>query len=319
MTAAAKQIDELLATTAHNLEGLGASFKPRQVYPASRIKKSRSTKAEIETRRKGLRDIVRAMRPMTVRQVFYQATIRGLVPKDESGYDKVQTDLALMRRNGDLPYDWLVDNTRWQRKPLTYADPADALRHMATTYRKDLWLEANAYVEVWLEKDALAGVLMPVTSLYDVPLMVSRGYASLSFLHSAAEFIRQVGVPTYIYHCGDYDPSGQNAAACIEDDLRRLSNDAEIYFERLAVTPDQIVRMELPSRPTKKTDSRAKGFAEMSVELDAIEPGRLRDIVELAIQRHLPADQLRHLQWVEQQEREGLLAFADLYKGGAQP
>lgn len=101
---------------------------------------------------------------------------------------------------------------------------------------------------MWLEKDALSGVVYPVTSLYDVPLMVARGYASLSFLHSAAEFINEQPVPTYIYHLGDFDPSGVNAGEKIEETLRELAPDAEISFERVAVTREQIAGWELPTR-----------------------------------------------------------------------
>ena len=86
-----------------------------------------------------------------------------------------------MRRDGSLPYEWLADNTRRQRKPRTFRSVEEALKDTARLYRKDLWHDADAYVEVWLEKDALAGVVMEVTELYDVPLMVSRGYASSSF------------------------------------------------------------------------------------------------------------------------------------------
>jgi hypothetical protein len=120
------------------------------------------------------------MKPMTVRQVFYQATVRGIVEKTEAGYNKVQTDLVQMRRSRVLPYDWLADNTRWQRKPRTYIGIEQALEDTARFYRKNLWADADAYTEVWLEKDALSGVIYPVTSMYDVPLMVARGYASLS-------------------------------------------------------------------------------------------------------------------------------------------
>lgn len=141
----------------------------------------------------------RGGRPMTVRQVFYQATVRGLVEKAESGYGKVQADLTVMRRARELPYDWLADNTRWQRKPRTFDSVEDALRNTAAFYRKALWNEADSYVEIWLEKDALAGVVYPATSMYDVPLMVARGYASLSFLYSAAEAINELDVPAYIY------------------------------------------------------------------------------------------------------------------------
>jgi hypothetical protein len=141
----------------------------------------------VEARREALLDIIAVGRPMTVRQVFYQATVRGLVEKAESGYGKVQADLTVMRRARELPYDWLADNTRWQRKPRTFDSVEDALRNTAAFCRKALWNEADSYVEIWLEKDALAGVVYPVTSMYDVPLMVARGYASLSFLYSAAE------------------------------------------------------------------------------------------------------------------------------------
>ena len=82
-------------------------------YQASPIKRKRATKVEVDARREALLDIVSEMKPMTVRQVFYQATVRDIVEKSEAGYNKVQIDLVQMRRSGDLPYSWLADNTRW--------------------------------------------------------------------------------------------------------------------------------------------------------------------------------------------------------------
>jgi hypothetical protein len=287
----------------------GAAASP--VYQASRIKRHRSTKAEVEIRRNGLHKIIAHMHPMTVRQAFYQATIHELVEKSEAGYNKVQTDLVLLRRAGVLPYHWLADNTRWQRKPRTFNSPQKALEETARFYRKALWEDADCYVEVWLEKDALAGVVWPVTSEYDVPLMVARGYASLSFLHTAAEYIDELNVPTFIYHLGDFDPSGVNAGEKIEETLREMAPAAEIHFERVAVTPEQIARWDLPTRPTKTTDSRAKGFGAVSVELDAIEPRQLRDLVRSAIERHLPPNQLAILREAEASERQWLLVYAE--------
>ena len=274
------------------------------VYQASPIKRGRSTKAEVEARRQGLYNIVEAMRPMTVRQVYYQATVHGIVEKTEAGYTKVQTDLVVMRRAGTLPYDWLADNTRWQRKPNTFNSVQAALDETARFYRKALWNEIDAYVEVWLEKDALAGVILPVTSKYDVPLMVARGYASLSFLHNAAEYVNDLSSPVFIYHLGDYDPSGVNAGEKIKETLRELAPDADITFERIGVTEWQIEALKLPTRPTKTTDTRSKGFGDISVELDAIPPGTLRAIVEMAIENHLPADQFEVLKAAEASERE---------------
>ncbi len=241
---------------------------------------------------------------MTVRQVFYQATVRGIIEKTEAGYTKVQTDLVLMRRSGKLPYGWLADNTRWQRKPITYTSIEHALNATAQLYRKSLWSDAANYVEVWLEKDALAGVIDPITWAYDVPLMVARGYASLSFLHTAAEYINELEAPAFIYHLGDFDPSGVDAAEKIEKTLRELAPSAKIHFERLAVTPSQIAAWRLPSRPTKASDTRAAKFdSTVSVELDAIPPSRLRALVEDAITGHLPEHQFEVLKAAEESER----------------
>jgi hypothetical protein len=310
-----------------------AFMTPDAGYQASRIKRQRATKAEIEERRAELCEIVAAMHPMTVRQVFYQATVRGIVEKSEAGYGKVQTDLVHMRKAGfwrrrpmtlgeepgtlteflRLPYGWLADNTRWQRKPDTYNSIGEALRNTAAFYRKALWTEAGSYVEIWLEKDALSGVVYPVTQEFDVPLMVARGYASLSFLHSAAEFINTLYVPTYIYHLGDFDPSGVNAGEKIEETLRELAPDTDIMFERIAVTPTQIQDWRLPKRPTKQSDSRAKTFGAESVELDAIEPGRLRQLVRDAIERHLPPDQFEVLKAAEESERLLLAGLVGMF------
>src|SRR5262249_50558210 len=120
---------------------------PAATYQA---KRARATKATVEARRKALFDIVAKMRPMTVRQVFYQARVQGTVEKAEAGYAKVQTDLVLLRKSGVLPYGWLADNTRWQRKPRSFEGVEEALENTARLYRKDLWVSATCYVEVWL-------------------------------------------------------------------------------------------------------------------------------------------------------------------------
>jgi hypothetical protein len=287
------------------------------VYAPRSIKRHRATQVQMAERREAILAIVAEGRPMTVRQVFYQATVHGIIEKTEQGYAKIKAALTDMRRAGELPYHWLADNTRWMRKPQTFDDPEEALAATVRHYRKALWTEADAYVEVWLEKDALAGVVFDVTAEYDVPLMVARGYASLSFLHSAAEAMQAVGRPCFVYHFGDHDPSGVNAAEKIEETLRELAPTAEIVFDRVAVLPAQIRAWSLPSRPTKTTDSRAKnwGGGDESVELDAIEPNLLRALVRMVIEQHLPRQELERLRKVEAAERESMLEFLKSWRG----
>ena len=280
------------------------------VYVPSPTKRSRATRSEIDARYDALIDITHMMQPMTVRQVFYQASVRGIVDKTEAGYGRVQRALVDLRRSGRLPFSWIADNARWQRKPESWSDPAEAIRETSLFYRKALWASNDEYVEVWLEKDALSAVVYDVTADFDVPLMVARGYASLSFLHVAAEAISAQPRPTHIYHLGDYDPSGVDAANKIEETLRAFAPHADISFTRLAVLPWQIEAWKLPTRPTKRSDSRAKGFGDVSVELDAIEAPQLRRLVHEALEQHLPADQFAVLKAAEESERDFLAAWA---------
>jgi hypothetical protein len=297
------------------LDETTAGGGPSAVYEACRIKRSRATKAEIHERRLALYEIVAEQMPMTVRQVFYQATFRDIVEKAEAGYDKVQRDLVEMRRSGMLPYGWIVDNIRYARKPRTYGGVEHALYETARQYRRSLWADASCYVEIWLEKDALSGVISPVTEMYDVPLMVARGYSSLSFLHSAAEYIGSLDVPTFIYHLGDFDPSGVNAGEKIEQTLREMAPRAEIHFKRTAVNLDQIHAWNLPTRPTKTTDSRAKGFGEISVEMDSILPDQLRQLVREAIEGHIDHQRLAAVFAAEESEKRLINGLVGMLQG----
>ena len=253
------------------------------VYSASTIKRRR-TKAAVNSIRGAIREILKTDHPQTVRQVFYALTVRGAVKKIENEYQQTVIRLLVdMREAGEIPFNWIADNTRWMRKPATYVGLDACLKNTANFYRRDLWAAMPVYVEVWCEKDALAGVLIEETEPYDVPLMVARGYSSISFLHSAAKAIEAKGKPAHIYHFGDLDPSGVDAARDIEAKLHRYSPNAEIHFERPAVTREQVEQWNLPSRPTKIKDPRAKKFAGTSVELDAIPASKLRELVRGAL------------------------------------
>ena len=159
---------------------------------------------------------------------------------------------------------------------------------------------------MWSEKDAITGVLYQETSKYDVPLMVCKGYSSLSYLHAAAEDMEAQGKPAYLYYFGDFDPSGMDITRNVEARLREFAPVAEIHFERVAVTAEQIETLHLPTRPTKTSDSRSKGFSGESVEVDAIEPKELRRILRTCITRHLSQEAIDANERTQQLELESL-------------
>jgi hypothetical protein len=287
-----------------------------KVYRSRPTKRPRRTRAELGRLEDALYGIVEENQPATVRQVFYLAVSAGLVPKTEQAYkNDVGRPLVKMRRAGRLPWGWIADNTRWMRKPASWSSLEEALQHTARTYRRSLWDDQDAYVEVWTEKDALAGVLLEETRQWDVPLMVSRGFSSITYLYEAAEAIEDQGKPAYLYYFGDHDPSGVHIDRSIERQLRELAPEAEIHFERVAVRPEQIEQWGLPTRPTKKTDSRSKTFQGESVEVDAIPPDQLRELVRDCIEQHVDGRRLDLLRVAEQSERDILTRLSRQMEG----
>lgn len=272
----------------------------------------------MEAIRHGAELVLQAERPATVRQIFYRLVTQGVVEKTESEYHTVARLLVEMRRAERIPFAWIADSTRWMRRPRTWRSLEAALEQTQAHYRRALWNDQADYVEVWTEKDAIAGVLYDVTSRWDVGLMVSRGFASLSFLNTAAEVIAAVGKPTFIYYFGDHDPSGLLIPRKIEQTLRELAPHADITFTRAAVTPAQIESLKLSTRPTKREgNAHAKLFAGESVEVDAIAPNDLRRLCGQCIEQHVdPAAYAATLR-TEQAERDTLNALVRRGLGGA--
>jgi len=272
--------------------------------------RTRRTKVEIERLEEQLYDIVEEIQPCTVRQVFYQAVSRGIIPKTEAAYKGIVCRLLTrLRRERQLPYQWIADTTRWMRKPASYSGVEAFFEETVDLYRRDLWRDQDAYVEVWLEKDAISGVVFPLTARWDVPLMVTRGYPSLTFVAAAADVMSREDRPVFVYYLGDHDPSGVDIPRDLEAKLRHMAPEAEITFEVIAVTEAQIVAMDLPTRPTKKSDSRSAKFQGESVEVDAIPPARLLYLLEEHIVQHIDAERYASLLLSEAGERETLAQF----------
>jgi hypothetical protein len=247
--------------------------------------------------------------PATVRQTFYALTVLGAIAKTEQGYKQVVYHLLNMRRTNIIPYNFLADNTRWIRKRASYASLDDFLERTPDLYRKAVWDSLDVHVEIWIEKEALAGVVYPVTNRLNIPLMVTPGYCSETFVYEAAQAINREGKKTFIYYFGDYDPFGVGTP---QDVLRKLESwTSLVTFTRVAVNPDQITSMRLPTRPTKRTDSRAKTWTGDSVELDAIPPNVLRDLVQREIEAHLPPGHLARIARVERNGRTRLAKLID--------
>lgn len=274
-----------------------------RVNGASTVRRVRRTKAELAVLDEAIIAAVAADAPVTVRGAFYRVVSAGAVEKSERGYRSVSRRLLELRRNGVIPYRDITDGTRYVLRRPTFDSVEEALEQTARTYRRSLWSTADTHVEIFTEKDAITGVIHPTCDAWQVPLGITRGYSSETFAYEVAASLDRFR-PNVVAQLGDHDPSGVNAWDDFKKKVAGFAPDAHVEFVRLAVTPDQIDELQLPTRPTKKSDTRSATWEGGSVEVDAIPANTLRAIVESFIVDHLDHRDVEVLRVAEQSERD---------------
>lgn len=305
-----------------------------EIYSPRLVKRKRRTDAELQELDTAIVAAVEIEAPVTLRGVYYRVVSAGAVEKTDAGYQVIKRQLLKLRRSGVIPYGDIVDGTRQFTGLRAYDDLDQALDDMAASYRRRLWHDQGVAVVMLTEKDAIRGVVEPRTLHWDVPFGVMRGNASESFLYDMAMRIRGRRCPVYVYQLGDHDPSGVDAWRdlqarvigfleptdyTMDEQYRegRSFDGGAVYFERLAVTPEQIEQWQLPTRPTKASDPRSAAWSGGgSVEVDAITPTKLRELVEQAITQHIDQEALRLTRLAEEQERAGLYALKGRHSQG---
>jgi len=290
--------------------------------PRTSAKKARTPQGRTLPLMDAITAIVREYDRMTIRQLYYQLVSRGSVEKTEAAYRRVCDISGQMRIAGTLPYGKIADGNRQRRSVAQWGGPAELLESATAQYRKDRWEHQRWHIEVWCEKDALSGVLLPVCEQWGVTYVATRGNPSMTLIYESAMFLNALPQPTLIVYVGDHDASGRGISDRLEAQFAQHACD--LLVARVALNPDQIAAYQLPTRPGKTTDSQharfAAAYGEASVEVDALPPDVLTGIVrdQIVAQIHVPAWQAAGE--AERLERQSLADFtANLSALGIDP
>jgi len=269
-----------------------------------------------------MRDILEEIQPATVRAVCYRLFVAGYIPNmGKNSTSKVSRHLVNARENGEIPWDWVVDEHREAEHQPSWDEPGDLIDAAVNHYRKDYWTMQPERVEVWSEKGTVRGTLKPVLNEYGVSLRVMHGYSSATALHEVAQATARNPKPLTVLYVGDWDPSGLNMSECdIPSRIQRYNGSAAIT--RIALRRDDVESGQLPSfaAASKSNDTRhawfVRNYGEKCWELDAMSPKALRERVEAAIVQRLDRDAWDHALRVEQAEiesmNEALSSFHDI-------
>lgn len=243
---------------------------------------------------------------LTLRQLYYQFVARDLIPNTMKSYKALGNVINDARLAGLIDWEAIEDRTRSLRKRSHWDDPSGVIESAAASYGLDLWEDQDERVEVWIEKDALVGVIERVCTELDVPYFSCRGYTSQSELWRAARRQISYGKPTTVIHLGDHDPSGKDMTRDIQDRLRLFGADATI--ERIALNMDQVRKWKLPPNPAKITDSRFAAyeaeFGSESWELDALDPTKIEKMIRTAVEAHLDRERFDDREQQQEDDRK---------------
>ena len=260
---------------------------------------------------------------LTLRQVYYQMIARDLFPETwidpvynarhglppdtkntQKNYKRLGDIISDARLAGLIDWDTIEDRTRELRSAAHWNSPGQIVKACAQQFRYDLWGNQGYYCEVWIEKDALIGVIEGVCDELDVPYFSCRGYTSQSAMWAAAQrLIKQEdqGKQTVIFHLGDHDPSGIDMTRDIGDRLKMFTSTVSV--QRIALSMDQVEEYGPPPNPAKTTDARyetyRQEYGDDSWELDALEPKVLNALIRDEVERICDPER-----WDDQMDRQ---------------
>ena len=232
---------------------------------------------------------------LTLRQLYYQMVANAIIANKQTEYKRLGSIINDARLAGLVSWTAIVDRTRNIKANSHWDEPKGILDTAAIAYLEDRWHDQEHRLEVWIEKDALIGVISGLCSKWDVPAFSCRGYVSQSEMWQAGyRRMKYNNQHVTVIHLGDHDPSGIDMTRDIQDRLELLSNYSDIEVDRIALNMDQIEELQPPPNPTKLTDSRAKEYiyeyGQSSWELDALKPDYMHNIITEKIREHIDFD-----------------------------
>lgn len=222
---------------------------------------------------------------LTLRQLYYQFVARDLIANKQSEYKRLGSIISDARLAGLIDWAAIEDRTRNLQANYHNTDPADAVQDALDYFKLDRWEGQEYRLEVWIEKEALVGVISRICKMLDVPYFACKGYVSQSEMWVASQRLqgyRNSGQEPVIIHLGDHDPSGIDMTRDILDRQALFTGGIEV--ERIALNMNQVDEYSPPPNPAKLTDTRCEGYMDKygdeSWELDALEPRVLSDLIK---------------------------------------
>lgn len=263
---------------------------------------------------------------LTLRQLYYQLVSKDIIPNNQKEYAKLSRLLKEGRLGGIVDWSAIEDRLRQVRKVATWDSPKQILSAALNQFRLDRLQKQKKHVEVWVEKDALSQVVERAANPFQVPVLVNRGYGSISAIYDTYCRVKDAMVDedkdVTILYLGDHDPSGLDMSRDINKRLKELLSkeglEDRFHIDHIALTMAQIQEFNPPPNPAKVQDPRAKwyieNFGDTSWEVDALPPAELNRIIQEEIGKYIDMEMYKQWEELEGVQREKIELFIEDFK-----
>ena len=284
------------------------------------IRFNASTRKMIETANRIIDDLRSQGYTLTLRQLYYQCVAADIIPNKQSEYKRLGSILNDARLCGMVDWDAIEDRTRNLSGTTHRERPETIISDAAHSFRMDKWRGQDFRVEVWVEKDALEGILSKACHGLDVDFFSCRGYTSQSALYEASKRMldyQAEGQDPVIIHLGDHDPSGIDMTRDIFDRLELMTG-GPIEVKRIALNMNQVKKYNPPPNPAKQTDSRFQDYIKKHGkncwELDALSPKVIDALIVDEVGKYRDDDKFAAREKLEAKHRATLLKISNNYE-----
>lgn len=243
---------------------------------------------------------------LTLRQLYYQFVAHHGLPNTERSYKGLASLMSDARLAGLVDWEAIEDRGREPSTPSDWSGLPSLVESALAAYRLPRWDDQDYYVELWVEKQALAGVLAPLSRRHHVTMMVNKGYSSTSAMYeSSRRFRSHENKKLRLFYLGDHDPSGEDMVRDIRDRME-IFGVYDLVVTKLALTMDQVQQYNPPPNPAKLTDPRASAYiaehGDSSWEVDALDPDTLAALINDAFEEVIDRDAMDEV--IEREEED---------------
>lgn len=223
---------------------------------------------------------------LSLRQLFYQMVSRALLDNSFKEYKRLGVIVRDGRNGGLIDWDAIEDRARIVNTHSSWDSPADIIGSAADAYKTDWWRDQRYRPEVWIEKNALIGVIERVCTDLRVPYFATIGNNSQTLQYQAGKRFAQYfgqGLIPVVLHLADHDPNGIDMTRDVRDRLALYARQP-VEVRRVALNLDQVRQHNPPPNFAKESDTRFEGYVTTfgtreCWELDALSPTVIADLI----------------------------------------